>query len=379
VLVAGTSLLVASLIAGALFLVGRPVLGGVGPIFAHWRPHVGPGTVLAPLVAWLGVTHGPRLVQRLPWPVCLAALWAGGTAWAVSLALIDGWPTGIAGPFAGPREYLVEVPDAPATGELLATFADRIVAGQPDSWVTHVGGHPPGALLVYVGLDRIGLGGPMAAGVLSLLAFGGAAAAVAVAVQALADQRTGALAGLFVALSPLAMRATSADSVFMAVTSWGIACLALGATRHDLRGDAWALIGGVQLGAACYLSYGLVLMAPVAVAVGLAARRVRPLVVAALGALGVAALVTVAGFAWWEGLAQVRIRYFQGAGSLRPLWYWIWANLAAFALALGPAAVGGLGRLVATRGVGAPRGGGAPGGRRGRGRARRHAVGPEQG
>jgi hypothetical protein len=42
-------------------------------------------------------------------------------------------------------------------------------------------------------------------------------------------------------------------------------------------------------------------------------------------------------------------RYYDGLGAVRPYSYWVWANLAAFALAIGPAAVVGLRRAVAAR------------------------------
>lgn len=53
----------------------------------------------------------------------------------------------------------------------------------PDSWITHVSGHPPGALLTFVWLDRIGLGGGAWAGMLCLTAGSSAAAAIIVVQQ----------------------------------------------------------------------------------------------------------------------------------------------------------------------------------------------------
>ena len=47
---------------------------------------------------------------------------------------------------------------------MLDTFVDRIPYAAEDNWVTHVAGHPPGALLFFVGLVRLGLGGDLQAG-----------------------------------------------------------------------------------------------------------------------------------------------------------------------------------------------------------------------
>ena len=93
-------------------------------------------------------------------------------------------------------------------------------------------GHPPGALLTFVWLDRIGLGGGAWAGLLCLLVGSSAAAAIVVAVRAVADEATARLAAPFVAVAPTAIWiAVSADGYFAGVAAWGIALLALAARR----------------------------------------------------------------------------------------------------------------------------------------------------
>src|SRR6185436_16942865 len=103
---------------------------------------------------------------------------ATAVAWTFSPALIDGWQRGIAGRLTTRFEYLHEVPgvtDIPAT---LRGFTARILDFQPDSWTTHVAGHPPGTLLLFVWLDRAGLRGGGWAGVLCILVAALVAAAV---------------------------------------------------------------------------------------------------------------------------------------------------------------------------------------------------------
>ena len=120
------------------------------------------------------------------------------------------------------NEYLRQVPSVTDIPKALHTFSSRILDFQPNSWITHVSGHPPGALLTFVWLDRIGLSGGAWAGLLCLLVGSSAAAAIVVAVRALADESTARLAAPFVAVTPTAIWvAVSADGYFAGVAAWG--------------------------------------------------------------------------------------------------------------------------------------------------------------
>ncbi|MGB2921218.1 MAG: hypothetical protein WBC15_14115, partial [Mycobacterium sp.] len=132
---------------------------GTAPIFGWYNAHVGPGTIPAFAVAAAAVLWGPSLAQRLPWRRLPWTVWAVSCAWAFSLAMIDGWQRGFAGRLTARHEYLRQVPSVTDLPEAVRAFADRILDYQPDSWITHVSGHPPGALLTFVWLDRIGLSG----------------------------------------------------------------------------------------------------------------------------------------------------------------------------------------------------------------------------
>jgi hypothetical protein len=128
----------------------------------------------------------------------------------------------------------------------------------------------------------------------------------------------------------------SADGLFAGVTAVGVALLAHGLVRGVAVG---ALAGGVLLAAGCYLSYGLVLMAPIVVAVLiLAGRRRRTAWWALAGAAAVFAAFTAAGFDWLTGYHLVIERYYQGLASRRPYGYWVWADLAVLTVSAGPAA-----------------------------------------
>ncbi len=317
---------------GALYLAGRPVHASSAPLFAHWAPHVGPGTPLAIGVAALVVWYGPVVAATAPWRRMLAGACLAAVAWILSLALVDGWQRGVAGRLTTPYEYLADVDAVTSVPAFLRGFSDGIL----HVWVTHVAGHPPGALLVFAGLDRAGLGGGAWAALACVAVGGLAAVAVPVTLRAMGDEAAARAAAPFLVLFPGAVwTGVSADGLFAGVTATGLALLAVGLSRPSRTA---AFGAGVLLAAGLYLSYGLVLIAPLALAVVLAVRRFGPLLWTVAGAAVVVAAFTAGGFWWLDGYLLVRQRYYAGLASERPYAYWVWANLAALALSAGPAA-----------------------------------------
>ncbi len=321
------------------------------PIFGWWDVHIGWDSIAAVLIAAAAVCFGPRLAQRLPWRTLTLVVWATSAAWAFSLAMIDGWRRGFAGRLTARHEYLRQVPTITDIPEALHSFARRIPDFQPDSWITHVSGHPPGALLTFVWLDRIGLGGGAWAGALCLLVGSSAAAAILVTLRAVCDESTARRAAPFVAVAPTAIWvAVSADGYFAGVAAWGIALLALAATRTARLPALTALAAGLVLGWAIFLNYGLALMALPALAVLLAAGQRRAALMTAgpaiVGALAVVAVFAGLGFWWFDGYTLVKQRYWQGIANDRPFQYWSWGNVAAVTCAIGLGSVAGIGRAV---------------------------------
>lgn len=323
---------------------------GAAPIFGEWLIHAGWGTGPAIALAVTAIAWGPVLAQRLSWRALTLGSWVVAAGWAFALAMIDGWQRGFAGRLTTRDEYLSQVPgitDIPAT---LRTFAGRIVDYQPHSWTTHVSGHPPGALLTFVWLDRIGLHGGAWAGLLCLLAGSSAAAALVVAVRALADEATARRAAPFVALAPTAIWvAVSADGYFAGVAAWGIALLAVAVHRPVRFPALTAAAAGLLLGWGVFCNYGLMLMGLPALAVLASAADwravLRALGPAALTAIAVAVAFAVAGFYWFEGYTLVQQRYWQGIAKDRPFQYWSWANLACVVCAIGLGGAAGVGRV----------------------------------
>ncbi|MEU4243651.1 hypothetical protein [Actinoplanes sp. NPDC026619] len=331
----------ACLAGAALYLAGHPVHATSAPFTGNWLPHLGPGTPLALGVAAVVVWQGSRLAAVLPWRRLLATAYVSAAAWIFSLALVDGWQRGLAGRLTTRHEYLSEVGGVTGVHAMLRGFAGRILDFQLDSWTTHVAGHPPGAFLVFIALDRIGLGGGGWAAVACVAIGALCAVAVPVTIRALGDEAAARAAVPFLVLFPGAVWiGASADGLFAGVTATGLALLAVGLTGRSV---APAFAGGLLLGGGLYLSYGLVLLAVPALAVVFLAARSRPWPSLPLGAAlaGVATVVvafTLAGFWWLDGYHLVTVRYYQGIASVRPYAYWIWADLALVFVCAGPAA-----------------------------------------
>jgi len=325
-------------------------LAGTAPIFGWWKPHIGWGSVAAIAIGGAAACWGPGLAQRLSWRALTLVTWCTSCGWAFALAMIDGWQVGFAGRLVARHEYLRQVPTVTDIPEMLRTFSSRILDFQPNSWITHVSGHPPGALLTFVWLDRVGLGGGAWAAAFCLLIGSSAASAVIVAVRAVAGEPMARRAAPFVAVAPTAIWiAVSADAYFAGVAAWGVALFALAATGTVRRPVPVAFGAGLLLGWSIFLNYGLVLMGLPALAVLLAARQRRAALVALLaavpGALAVLAAFAAAGFSWFDGYTLVQQRYWQGIAMNRPFQYWSWANLAAVTCAIGVASVAGLSRI----------------------------------
>ncbi|MFE9191693.1 hypothetical protein ACFYL6_18985 [Micromonospora sp. NPDC007208] len=361
--------LVAAAVAVGLLLNARGVglHADAAPLYASWRPHLGWGTPAALLVAAGVLGWGVRWARTAGWGRLLVAAYLAAVGWTMSLALVDGWSAGFTRRLTAQAEYLHEVPRVTDITAMLAGFSARILDFQPDAWSTHTAGHPPGALLVFVGLDRIGLGGPTLAALACVLVGATVTVWVPVTLRALGAGEAARSVLPFLVLLPGAIWVgVSADGIFAGVVAAGLALLAV-------RGLVAAAVGGLLLGFALYLSYGFVLVGILALAVGLLRPQQRwpALFVALVGAGTVVATFTLAGFWWLDGYHLVVERYHQGWAADRPYGYWVWANVAALLLCggpvLGPAlrrtalAAAGPARAVATRWRGPDRAAGLTG------------------
>ncbi len=342
-------LVVAAAVVGrALLAAGYELFLPFPPLFAAWEPHVGPGTPVAIVVAALVAVRGPELAGRAGWRPLLWTAYAASFVWVFALAVVDGWQRGVVERLTSGDEYLHDVPRVTDIPAMLATFSDHILTDAPGFWTTHVGAHPPGALLLFVVLDRIGLGGGGPSGVVVMLVGASACAAVAVTLRALGAEDVARRALPFGVLLPGAVwMGVSADGLYAGVLAWGVALLAVGATGRGARADLAAMAGGLLLGSCLYLSYGLVVAGVIPVAVLAVTRRWRAAVIATAGVGAVVIAFTASGFWWFTGFAHLRVIYAASAAVDRPYAYFVWANLAALLFAVGPAAVVGMRRAIA--------------------------------
>lgn len=344
--VAAASSLVAVSFAGARWLQsrGRHLWTDAPPLTGRYAWRFSVDSLPAVAGATAGVAWAPELSRRLPFRRLLWASFGIALAWAALLAFADG-ARGFTGPPGAVVDYSRTVPHIVSPGSFLHGFVADI-----HSFAGHVRSHPPGLVLVLWAMDRAGLAGPWWEAGLELVA--GAAsvpAALLVAGEVLGEHRARAAAP-FLMLAPAAVFWGSGDAVFLGVGAWGTALLVLATGRRGRRSRRLALASGVLLGFLVYLSYGLVLvgLVPFAVTRG-RPRRWRTLAYAGIAFAGVVAVFTAAGFNWLSGFAAARREVSRSVQQFRPYWFFLLADLAAFAVALGPAVWAALGRFVAGR------------------------------
>ncbi|KHK98287.1 membrane protein [Microbacterium mangrovi] len=322
---------------------------GVAPLHGPWQPRVGPGTPAAILLAVAAVVFAPR-ITRWPWWRLQVVVVLAGIGWMLSLATVDGW-AGIAAQLDHGNDYLPTARTITDVGAMLREFVARIpFSAAPHNWPVHVAGHPPGAVLFFVLLVRLGLGSAIASGLVIVLLASTTAVAVLTTMRRLGGEEAARRSAPFLVIAPAAIwMASTGDAVFAAVAAWALCTLALAATSVGVRARVWAGASGILFGVCLLMSYGLALVAVLALAVLVLARSLRPLPWVVAGVVLVVGGFAVAGFAWWEALPVLTRRYWDGLASSRPAAYWTWANLAAFAVSTGPIA----GAAVATAGAAA--------------------------
>ena len=310
------------------------------PLHAMFDPELHRSLFWALLLGGCAIWCAERVSASLSWRRLLLASAASASAWAIALALVRGGHR-ITVVFTRPGEYPQVVDRIESFNAFLSSFVDDIA-----SFPIHVQSHPPGFPLLSWALQRIGLGGSFVLSMLCIVAGGVAVAAVLVVVRDVAGEVMARRAAPFVVFAPAAVSvATSADAFFAGIGAVAAMLVVLATRRRDAAGDALALLGGVVFGVAVFFSYGLVLLATVPLAVARMRHRVRPIVLTTLGAALVVEAIWQSGFFWFEGLLATREQYFEGIGGSRPYPLYVFANVAIFAIILGPALAVALVRL----------------------------------
>ena len=334
---------------------GLPIVLPRPPLLAFWHPHLGWGTPLAILSVLLGVRL-QQVAAVLPWRRLLLAGWLLNLAWMCSLTLVDGLQRGWIDVLLDPNEYLHDLHRIADPWTFLSSFTHFIAFGPGVGgdlvWTTHVAGHPPLATLIFWLLGGVGLSGGFWAGALCILVGSATSVAMPTTLRELGAEAAGRRIVPFIALFPGAVwMAVSADGLFAGVAVGGLALVCIGARRGRILAS---LAGGLLLGIAVFLSYGLVLFGLVVLPAMLltvrqqASRSVLvPWLIATIGFVAVAAVHLALGFNWVSGLVALRIRYYQGIASQRPFSYFVYADLAAWLVSCSPLLAIGVARSVA--------------------------------
>jgi hypothetical protein len=282
----------------------------------------------------------PSLSNLVAWRRLLVLLVAVATTWALALAFVNEWDS-LTNPVTRDTEYLAAVPLVDSAGPFLRSFTSRL-----GDYPLHVRSHPPGFVLLLWALNELGLRGPTWVAAVEILGGSVMVAAALVALRELAGEKTARAAAPFLALAPVAVWvATTADAFFAGVSSCGVALFVTASGRSGLTSVVQGLAAGLLLGFALYLSYGMVPLIAIVLAVAIARRASRAMLASAVGVVAVAGAFYVAGFWWLDGLAATLERYRAGVASARPLGYFAVSNIAAFGAALGPAVAVALVRL----------------------------------
>lgn len=332
------ALVAAGVVIGGALTAGNPLMHtNAAPFHGRWELRVRPSALIPVIAAVVFVVWGPRVARSMRWRQLLLASSVAAFAWSLSLAVTVGGH-GFVSPLTTRYEYLAGVQSIDGAAAFLRTFTSQL-----PSFPTHVKGHPPGLVMVLWALDSVGLNTPFLAATFVVAVGASGVAAVLLAVRSVCGEQMARRATPFLVVGPAAVwMATSGDAFFTGVGAWAVAATVL-ATEHPSR--RWAVLAGLTWTAALLSSYGLVLLAPVAMGVAWWRRRLDVLVVTgstAIAVLGVVGITT--GFWWPAGLAATRRAYESGFAAQRSAAVFVWLNLAAVAVAAGPAVGAALAR-----------------------------------
>ncbi|MDN5856412.1 MAG: hypothetical protein L0K86_26930 [Actinomycetia bacterium] len=209
---AGTSMLTGLLLVAAAIIVPRAYdiefNAGISdyprfpPLHANWLPDFGPRVILPIVVAMSVVTFWSR-IERLGWRTFVITTWTAAWLWTFTLAYVDG-PDGLAETWRRRGEYVYDARRVDSIGNALSGFVDRIPLDATDHWFIHVAGHPPGALLAFVGLDHVGITDEFWIGMTVMTIGTTAVIAALLAVRTLGDESLARRGAPWLVLAPMA-------------------------------------------------------------------------------------------------------------------------------------------------------------------------------
>ena len=240
---------------------GLPILLPRPPLLAFWHPHLGWGTPLAVLCVLLGLRL-QKVADGMPWRLLLLTGWLLNLAWMCSLTLVDGLQRGWIDILLNPNEYLHDL-HANLRPGCIHVELHPIHRFQPRSRRSYGVDNPCRRPSTSGNADllaaRPGRAGRriLGRGTVHTRRLGGQCRATAVTIHEFGAGTAARRIVPFVALFPGAVwMAVSADGLFAGVAVSGLALVSIGAARGRILAS---LMGGLLLGAAVFLSYGLLL------------------------------------------------------------------------------------------------------------------------
>ena len=291
------------------------------PIHAEWMPRVGVASAVALVLAGLFGWKAVDWAETLPWGRLLVATYVAALAWMLTLALLDG--TGRHRRHHG-RQLRVHEHRAqgrPTSPPLWrSTSAASPTTPSPRNWPVHIAGHPPGALAFFVLLVRLGFTSGFEAGLIVSILAATTPVAVLCTLRTLGAEQIVRRAAPFLAVGPAAIwMCVSGDALFAAVGAWGLAALAMAATRRSTGPQvAWSVVAGLLLGYVVMMSYGLPLLGILCLAVLWLGGAVASAADRGAGRASASSLSFAAfGFYYWDALPELHDRYWEGVGGRR--------------------------------------------------------------
>ena len=304
------------------------------PFLGRYDVRLGPASLLAPIVAISVILLTlRRSFEHPPWHIVQILSYGTALAWALSLALVDGF-SGLTKALGAPESYLDDVHHIEGHPfEYIASFTDN-----PAAHSDAARGHPPGPVLLLWLLDRIGITNHTVLGVL-ITAL--ATLTVPLVLAAVRDACGETVARRFVpilVLAPYAVWVAVSMDTFVAVIGAASVVLGIRATRKRAKtSPLWALLAGVLVGVASLFSYAAPWLGLSIVFVYFARRRPFLNVVSGLGALIPVLAASLAGFSWSKGLEMAANDFSLRVEPYRSAIWWGVISVFALMLATGPA------------------------------------------
>lgn len=348
-----TNIIVVSAWAVALLLVWRLGLHVVAnreadlkleaiPLYGEWEWGITWWLVAPVIVGILVVVFLPPLSQRWPWQAVLIATAASGVLFSLALAEAQTHPTVLEDIYRTYARHITYIDEAGGVGPFLNEYTEY--QSRP-SFPVHLRSHPPGLLLFFWAASWLGFYGPEFTIQVAMVCAAASIVAALAILREVAGERLARRAAPFLVIAPAAVWHTNADIIFAGVVLSAVACLVIATGRTGYRAAGWTVAGGLLAGMALMLAFGIVLLAIPVVVIALMRKQWLVLAGGAAIALLVVLVPLIWGYWWMEGLEVTRERYYGGVADARGYWYFLVANLAVFALAVGPAIAVALARL----------------------------------